>query len=66
MDVFLLFIKIIPVLIAAILVGRSFQMELKRAVDNKLPLYRAYLSWPGMIILLAVLLLPILLWLKSR
>jgi hypothetical protein len=66
MDAFFFFIKVIPVLIAAVLLGRWFQAELKRTVRDKQPLYRAYLSWPGVIILLAILFLPILLWLKSH
>lgn len=66
METFLFFIKIIPVLIAAILLGKWFQTELKRTAHDKQPLSRAYLSWPGVIILLVILLLPIFLWLKSH
>jgi len=66
MEPFFFFIKVIPVLIAAILMGRWFQAELKRAARDNKPLYSAYISWPGLIILLAVLVVPLALWLRSR
>jgi len=60
------FIKIIPILIAAILVGRWFQSEIKHAADSDKPWYTAYISLPGLIILLAVLVVPILVWMRSH
>ena len=61
-----LFLKIIPVLIAAILLGNWFLAELKRANATGKPWYTAYLSVPGLLVLLAILVIPILLWLMSH
>ena len=59
-------LKIIPILIAAILLGNWFLAELKRANATGKPWYSAYLSIPGLLILLAILVIPIALWLTSR
>ena len=59
-------LKIIPILIAAILLGNWFLAELKRANATDKPWYSAYLSIPGLLILLAILVIPIALWLTSR
>lgn len=59
-------LKIIPILIAAILLGNWFLAELKRANATGKPWYSAYLSIPGLLILLAILVTPIALWLTSR
>ena len=59
-------LKIIPILIAAILIGNWFLAELKRANATDKPWYSAYLSIPGLLILLAILVIPIALWLTSR
>jgi len=61
-----LFLKIIPVLIAAILLGNWFLAELKRANATGKPWYTAYISVPGLLILLAILVIPIVLWLMSH
>ena len=60
------FLKIIPVLIAAILIGNWFLAELKRANATGKPWYTAYISVPGLLILLAILVIPIVLWLRSH
>lgn len=60
------FLKIIPVLIAAILLGNWFLAELKRANATSKPWYTAYISVPGLLILLAILVIPIVLWLMSH
>jgi len=60
------FIKIIPVLIAAILLGNWFLAELKRANATGKPWYTAYISAPGLLILLAILIIPVVLWLMSH
>jgi len=60
------FLKIIPVLIAAILLGNWFLAELKRANATGKPWYTAYISVPGLLILLAILVIPIVLWLMSH
>ena len=60
------FLKIIPVLIAAILLGNWFLAELKRANATGKLWYTAYISVPGLLILLAILVIPIVLWLMSH
>ena len=59
-------LKIIPILIAAILLGNWFLAELKRANATGKPWYTAYISVPGLLILLAILVIPIVLWLMSH
>ena len=59
-------LKIIPILIAAILLGNWFLAELKRANAADKPWYAAYISIPGLLILLAILIVPIVLWLMSH
>jgi hypothetical protein len=59
-------LKTIPILIAAILLGNWFLSELKRANATGKPWYTAYLSIPGLLIVLAILVVPIVLWLMSH
>lgn len=59
-------LKLIPILIAAILLGNWFLSELKRANATGKPWYAAYLSIPGLLIMLAILVIPIVLWLMSH
>ena len=59
-------IKIIPILIAAILLGNWFLAELKRANTTGKPWYTAYISAPGLLILLAILVIPVVRWLMSH
>ncbi len=59
-------IKTIPILIAAILLGNWFLSELKRANATGKPWYTAYISIPGLLILLAILVTPLVLWLMSH
>ena len=59
-------LKAIPILIAAILLGNWFLAELKRANATGKPWYTAYLSIPGLLIVLAILVVPIVLWLMSH
>jgi hypothetical protein len=66
MENIVIFLKIIPVLIAAILIGNWFLAELKRANATGKPWYTAYISVPGLLILLAILVIPIVLWLRSH
>jgi len=58
-------IKIIALLIAAVIVGRWFLTEVKKAKHHGEPWYRAYFSPPGIIILIA-LIAPILIWIVTR
>jgi hypothetical protein len=55
-------LKIIAPLVAAILVGNWFMSEVKKARFRGAPWYQPYISIPGLLIILAVLLLPIVLW----
>ncbi len=54
-------IKIIAPLVAAILVGNWFMSEVKKARFKGAPWYQAYVSIPGLVIIMAIL-IPIVLW----
>ena len=56
------FLKFIPVLIAAVLVGNAFLKEVRKAQLAKAPWYQPYRTIPGVIVVIA-LLVPIVLWL---
>ena len=58
-------IKMIAVLVATILIGNWFLAEVRKARLERKPWYRPYLSTPGILIMLA-LLLPILYWIINR
>ena len=58
-------LKMIAVLVAAILIGNWFLAEVRRARLERKPWYQPYLSIPGILIMLA-LLLPILYWIITR
>ena len=62
MDTLATIVRIIAPLVAAILVGNWFMSEIKKARFKGAPWYQAYVSIPGLLIILAVLLLPIILW----
>ncbi|MBT3312210.1 MAG: hypothetical protein HN737_05820 [Desulfobacterales bacterium] len=47
--------KFAAVILAALIIGRWFKAELDKAIINKEPWYTAYLSIPGLIIILAIL-----------
>jgi hypothetical protein len=55
-------IRIIAPLVAAILVGSWFMSEVKKSRLKGGPWYQPYISIPGLLIILAVMLLPIVLW----
>jgi phage-related protein len=55
-------VRIIAPLVAAILVGNWFMSEVRKARSKGTPWYQPYISIPGLLIILAVLLLPIVLW----
>ena len=54
-------IKAIAVLVAALIVGNSFLAELKKARALGLPWYKPYLTLPGLLILIVILVVPIVL-----
>lgn len=54
------YLKLIPILVAALLLGNWFLAEVKKAKRAQKPWYAPYLTPPGLMVIL-VLLLPILL-----
>ena len=62
METFTTIVRIIAPLVAAILVGNWFMSEVRKARFKGAPWYQAYVSIPGLLIILAVLLVPIVLW----
>ena len=54
-------VRIIAPLAAAILVGNWFMSEVKKARFKGDPWYQAYVSIPGLLIILAIL-IPVILW----
>ena len=59
-------LKMLGPLVAAILVGNWFLVEVKKARSTNQPWYRPYLSTPGLLIILAAILIPILLWIIKK
>jgi hypothetical protein len=55
-------VRIIAPLVAAILVGNWFMSEVKKARFKGAPWYQPYISIPGLLIILLILLVPIVLW----
>jgi len=53
--------RIIAPLVAAILLGNWFMSEVKKARFKGAPWYQPYISIPGLLIILAIL-VPIVLW----
>ena len=58
-------LKAVAVLVAAALLGNWFLAELRTSRAKGKPWYAAYLSLPGILIILAVL-LPVFFWLTTR
>lgn len=57
--------KVIAVLVAAIVLGNWFLSELKKARATRAPWYQPYLTIPGILIIIAVM-LPLILKLSGR
>ena len=53
-------IKAIAVLVAAFIVGNSFLGELKKARTLGLPWYKPYLTLPGILILIVIIVIPVI------
>lgn len=53
-------VKIVSILAGAILLGQWFLTEVKRARRMNRPWYSAYLTPPGILVLIALLFLPLL------
>ena len=58
-------VKIVAVLLAAALVGNWFLSEAKKARRQAKTWYAAYLSLPGLVVILAIC-LPLIIWILSR
>jgi hypothetical protein len=58
-------LKCIAVLVAALMIGNWFLAEVKKTRSQRKPWYQPYLSIPGLLILLA-LLLPIIIWIINK
>jgi len=59
-------VKIIAIFTAAIILGSWFSSEVKKSKLRGEPAYKPYLSPPGIIISIVVLLLPIIVWLLKK
>ena len=55
-------VRIIAPLVAAIFLGNWFMSEVKKARFRGDPWYRPYISIPGLLIILLILLVPVVLW----
>jgi hypothetical protein len=60
MQSFTKIIQVVAILGAASILGNWYLVEYKKARAANLPLYRAYFSLPGALIILLILLLPLL------
>jgi hypothetical protein len=54
------------VLLAAVTLGNLFMAEVKKARDKNSPWYAPYLTLPGLMVLAAVLVAPLLLWFINK
>ena len=57
-------LKIIPILIAAMILGNWFLSEVKKKRKSGTPWYAPYLSIPG-ILIVVIILVPFLIWILS-
>ncbi|MBW2680421.1 MAG: hypothetical protein JRD01_06655 [Deltaproteobacteria bacterium] len=65
MPTLLSILKLVAVLVAALLIGNWFLAEVRKARSKRKPWYQPYLSIPGVLIILA-LLLPIIVWIINK
>ena len=63
---FVKILRFIAPLVAAMLVGNWFLSEIKKARATNQPWYRPYMSPPGLLIILAAILIPIILWIIKK
>jgi hypothetical protein len=54
-------LKMVPVLLAAILIGNWYLAEFKKARAMNKPWYAPYLSLPGLMVI-GIILLPVVVW----
>jgi len=62
MNTILLILKAVAVLIGASMLGNWFLAELRSVKRKGLPWYTVYLSPPGMLVVVIVLVFPVLVW----
>ena len=55
-------IRFVAILLASVVVGNWFLSELKKARAQGKPIYQAYLTIPGILIIAVIIFLPILMW----
>jgi hypothetical protein len=65
MEYLITILRLLAILIAAVIIGRTFLGRAKRARTQGAPWYTPYLSLPGLLIVL-VLLLPVIVWLIRK
>ena len=59
-------LKLIAILVAATLLGNWFLAEVRKGRLKGKPWYRAYVSAPGILIILALLVLPFIIWISKQ
>jgi len=59
-------LKLIAILVAAILLGNWFLAEVREGRLKGKPWHHAYFSTPGILIFLALLILPLIIWIGSK
>lgn len=59
-------LRVIAVLLAAAVIGNWFMSELRKTKAQGKPIYKAYLTTPGILIICIVLGLPILVWMMKH
>ncbi len=62
MELFIDLARAIALLVAAAIIGNWYLSEIKKAKAAKAPWYKPYLSIPGILIILATIGLPLLIW----
>jgi hypothetical protein len=65
MESLLSYLKVIPILIAAMILGNWFLSEVKKNRESKAPWYTPYLSIPG-ILIIVIILIPFLIWVLNN
>ena len=58
--------RFVAVMIAAVVIGNWFMAELRKTRSEGKPIYKAYLTIPGILIIGIVLGLPILIWMTKQ
>ena len=59
-------LKLIAILVAAIMIGNWFLAEVREGRLKGKPWYHAYFSTPGILILIALLILPLIIWIRKK